>query len=71
MLAAGLPDEAYAVDVLARPAAYVGTEAYTNLMDLLSHAAEFLRRDDLELNIREALALFFDVKSITFKFAPR
>ena len=27
------------------------------------------RRDDLELNIREALALFFDIKSITF--SPR
>ncbi len=49
MLAAGLPDEAYEVDVLRHPARYVGTEAYTNLVDLLGQCAEFLRRDDLEL----------------------
>ena len=49
MLAAGLPDEAYEVDVLGRPASHIGTDAYANLVDLLSQCAEFLRRDDLEL----------------------
>lgn len=49
MLAAGLPDEAYALDLLATPQRYVGTDAYTNLVDLLSQVADFLRRDDGEL----------------------
>lgn len=49
MLAAGLPDEAYEVDVLARPSACVGTDAYANLVDILGQCAEFLRRDELEL----------------------
>ena len=49
MLAAGLPDEAYELDVLGRPADYVGTDAYANLVDLLSLCSEFGRCSDLGL----------------------
>ncbi len=49
MLAAGVPDEAYEIDVLAEPTAYRGTEAYTNLIDLLSQAVEVRQRSDAEL----------------------
>ena len=41
MLAAGLPDEAYEMDLLGSPAAYKGTDAYVNLVDLLGCALEF------------------------------
>jgi len=37
MLAAGLPDEAYEMDLLARPGDYVGTDAYVNTVDFLSY----------------------------------
>jgi hypothetical protein len=49
MLAAGLPDEAYEMDVLNRPADYVGTDGYANLMDVLGQALNFSKRDDGEL----------------------
>lgn len=49
MLAAGLPDEAYQLDLLGNPDRYGGTDAYGNLVDLLTQAAEFERRDDCEL----------------------
>ncbi len=49
MLAAGLPDEAYEIDVLADPQRYRGTEAYANLVDLLGLSAEYLARPDAEL----------------------
>lgn len=38
MLAAGLPDEAYEIDLPADPERYRGTEAYDNLIDLLTQA---------------------------------
>jgi len=49
MLAAGLPDEAYEIDVLAEPQRYRGTEAYANLVDLLGLSGEYLARPDAEL----------------------
>jgi hypothetical protein len=49
MLAAGLPDEAYQVDVLGEPARYVGTDAYSNMVDLLGLAAKFQHATDTEL----------------------
>jgi hypothetical protein len=49
MLAAGLPDEAYERDLLSCPNDYLGTDAYTNLIDLLTQSAEFLRHTDEEL----------------------
>lgn len=49
MLAAGLPDEAYEVDVLADPDACAGTDAYVNLVDLLSQCGDFLRGSDMDL----------------------
>lgn len=49
LLSAGLPDEAYLWDLLSDPAPFRGTEAYGNLMDLLSQAAQFLGHTDVDL----------------------
>lgn len=49
MLAGGLPDEAYDLDILGQPDGYPGTDAYTNLVDLLSQCGDFLRSSDMEL----------------------
>lgn len=49
MLAAGLPDEAYEIDLLGRPTDYVGTDGYANLMDLLGQALRFAEDDDRKL----------------------
>lgn len=49
MLAAGLPDEAYMIDVLGDPLSYVGTDAYGNLVDLLRSAAQLLALSDTEM----------------------
>jgi len=51
LLSAGLPDEAYMMDVLERPEHYRGTEVYGNPVDLLNQAAAFLGSTDLELLI--------------------
>jgi 7-cyano-7-deazaguanine synthase in queuosine biosynthesis len=49
MLAAGLPDEAAEIDLLASPSAYRGTDAYVNLVDLLGYVAGLRSRDELQL----------------------
>lgn len=49
MLTAGLPDEAYEMDMLNRPRDYVGTDGYSNLMDLLGQASDFAGDDDSQL----------------------
>ncbi len=49
MLAAGYPDEAYMIDLLAEPGRYKGTEAYRNLVDFLAQARDFGGMTDLEL----------------------
>ncbi len=49
LLSAGLPDEACMVDVLATPEQYRGTEAYGNLIDLLTQAATFMTKTELDL----------------------
>ena len=49
MLAAGAPDEAYEMDILADPTAYRGTEAYGNLMDLLMQVVRVRSMSDAEL----------------------
>ncbi len=49
MLAAGMPDEAYEMDVLGRPQDYQGTDAYVNLVDLLSYAMYLLERSPVEI----------------------
>ena len=46
---AGLPDQEYRMDVLERPLGHAGTQAFRNLIGLLTHVAGFLRRDDAEL----------------------
>jgi hypothetical protein len=49
MLAAGLPDEAYEVDVLGDPSRYVGTDAYANMVDLLGLCARYRALGDAAL----------------------
>jgi 7-cyano-7-deazaguanine synthase in queuosine biosynthesis len=49
LLASGLPDEAYMMDVLGSPEQYRGTDAYGNLVDLLTQTAEMFARTDFEL----------------------
>jgi 7-cyano-7-deazaguanine synthase in queuosine biosynthesis len=46
MLAAGLPDEAYMIDILADPLAHRDSDAFANLMELLMLAADFRMGDD-------------------------
>lgn len=52
MLAAGLPDEAYQMDLLDKPGEYRGTDAYTNLVDLLSQARIFAGSSETEMLMR-------------------
>jgi 7-cyano-7-deazaguanine synthase in queuosine biosynthesis len=49
MLAAGLPDEAYEIDVFSSPDDYRGTDAYVNLVDLLSYVACLLAYSEVDL----------------------
>lgn len=49
MLAAGLPDEAYEIDLLDDPELYRGTEAYDNLIDLLTQAVRLASGTDEHL----------------------
>ena len=73
MLAAGLPDEAYELNVLGDPDSARGTDAYANLVDLLGLCTDFLTQSDSTLlarspelldaaacgvSLREALSLY-------------
>jgi hypothetical protein len=49
MLAAGLPDEAYMMDVLSQPLKHAGTDAFTNLVDLLGQTDMVLTKSEEEL----------------------
>ena len=49
MLAAGLPDEAYMLDILGDPLPHGGTDAFTNLVDLLSQVSTVLTKSDDDL----------------------
>ncbi len=49
MLAAGLPDEGYEIDLLGQAEKYRGTGAYTNLIDILSQATAIHGKSDVEL----------------------
>ncbi len=49
MLAAGLPDEAYMIDILADPLAHGDSDAFANLVELLMLAAHFAISDDDQL----------------------
>lgn len=46
---AGLPEEAYMIDLLAEPRRYAGTDSYGNLMDLLRQVSQLVRQDDAAL----------------------
>jgi hypothetical protein len=54
--AAGLPDEAYEMDMLAQPEEFRGTEAFVNLVDFLSYVAQLNCRSETQL-LLEAPAL--------------
>jgi 7-cyano-7-deazaguanine synthase in queuosine biosynthesis len=49
LLAACLPDEAYEEDCLSAPEDYRGTDAYTNLVDLLSYVASLRARSEVQI----------------------
>ena len=49
MLSAGLPDEAYEMDLFGHPEDYRGTDAYVNLVDFLGYAAHLQARSEVEL----------------------
>jgi len=49
MRAAGMPDEAYMMDILGDPLAHSGTDAFTNLVALLTQASTVLTHTDEEL----------------------
>ncbi len=49
MLAAGLPDETYEIDILGAPRMYRNTEAHDNIVDLLTQAARLASNTDEQL----------------------
>ncbi len=49
MLAAGLPDEEYTTDLLGDPLAHSNTDAFANLINLLTYATTARARSDQEL----------------------
>jgi hypothetical protein len=49
LLSAGLPDEAVMMDLLATPDEYRGTDAYGNLVDLLTQASALLERTEMQI----------------------
>lgn len=49
MLSAGLPDEAFMMDLLATPEEYRGTDAFGNLVDLLTQAGTLLTQTEFQL----------------------
>jgi len=49
LLVAGLPDEVYDLDLLGNPRAFVGTDAYRNLVDLLAWTNKVLSTPELRL----------------------
>lgn len=52
LLAAGLPDEVYAIDLFASPERYRGTEAYRNLVDLMGWSLRVLSTPHVQLPLR-------------------
>lgn len=54
---AELPQEAHMVDVLNRPADYVGTDAYGNLVDLLRQAEQIRRLDEAGMLVAQPALL--------------
>lgn len=49
LLAAGLPDQAYEIDLLAQPEQFRGTDAFVNLVDMLAYVARLNARSETEL----------------------
>jgi 7-cyano-7-deazaguanine synthase in queuosine biosynthesis len=65
LLSSGLPDEAYMMDLLGSPQEYRGTDAYGNLVDLLTQAAELLTRTDFELLVEHPQLLDLDAAGVS------
>ena len=65
LLAAGLADEAYMIDVLATPQEHRGTDAYGNLVDLITQAATLLGRTDLDILLEFPQLLDLEVADVS------
>ena len=65
LLSAGLPDEACMTDVLTTPEQHRGTDAYGNLVDMLTQAATFLGRTDFDLLIEYPQLLDLEVSGVS------
>lgn len=65
LLSAGLPDEAYMMDPLATPEQHRGTDAYGNLVDMLTQAATFLGRTDFDLLIEYPQLLDLEASGVS------
>lgn len=61
LLAAGLPDEAYEMDLLAQPEQFRGTEAFVNLVDMLAYVARLNGRSEAELVLESPCLLDLQV----------
>jgi 7-cyano-7-deazaguanine synthase in queuosine biosynthesis len=65
LLASGLPDETYMMDLLGSPEDYRGTDAYGNLVDLLTQAAELLTCTDFELLVEHPQLLDLEAAGVS------
>jgi 7-cyano-7-deazaguanine synthase in queuosine biosynthesis len=71
LLSAGMSDDAYMIDVLATPAQYRGTDAYGNLLDLVTQASALLSHTDLELLLHFPQLLDIDAAGLSVEDAIR
>jgi 7-cyano-7-deazaguanine synthase in queuosine biosynthesis len=69
MLAAGLHDEAYEIDILGEPERHRGTDAYVNLVDVLTQAAGILTKTDIELLLTHPQLLDLQAASVNVEDA--
>lgn len=65
LLAAGLPDEAYEVDVLAQPGEFRGTDAFVNLVDFLSYVAQLNARSQDQLLLESPALLDLQLHGVS------
>ncbi|MCX7599205.1 MAG: hypothetical protein N2512_10140 [Armatimonadetes bacterium] len=65
LLAAGLPDEAYEIDLLARPEEFRGTDAFSNLVDFLSYVAQLNARSEAELILHSPALLDLQAEGVS------
>lgn len=65
LLSSGLPDEAYMMDLLGSPETYRGTDAYGNLVDLLTQAGELLSATDFDLLVEHPQLLDLESSGVS------